>query len=95
MKIASILSASVLSVLCACSSSRNLAVGESTDAAAAPGSGKGPCKADVRCLPNGNCLITCTGPNGKKCEVELKCDQEQCEVVRCDGGGCLGNSGGR
>ena len=86
MKIPLYLCSSALLLLCACSSPKNLAVGEGGgDASAA---GKCPCKADVRCLPNGNCLITCTGPNGKKCEVELACDQEQCEVVRCEGGPC-------
>lgn len=87
MKIPLSLCSSALVLLAACSSSRHLAVGESGDATAAR-SDKGPCKADVRCLPNGDCLITCTGPNGKTCEVELRCDQDRCEVVRCDGGGC-------
>lgn len=89
MKIPLYLCSSALLLLSACSSPKNLAVGEGGSDATAAGSGKGPCKADVRCLPNGNCLITCTGPNGKKCEVELACDQEKCEVVRCDGGGCI------
>ena len=88
MKIPLSLCSSTLLLFCACASSRNLAVGEPGPAAATDCC-EGPCKADVRCLPNGHCLITCTGPNGETCEVELACDQEHCEVVRCDGGGCL------
>ena len=95
MKIVPFLSASFLAVLSACSSSRHLAVGEGAGDASAAGSGKGPCKADVRCMPDGHCLVTCTGPNGKKCEMELACDEAKCEVVHCDGGGCLENSSPR
>ena len=85
MKITLSLCSAALVLLCACTSSKNLAVG---DGASAAGAGKSPCKADVTCLPNGNCLVTCTGPNGKKCEIEMRCDEKECEVLSCEGGGC-------
>lgn len=42
------------------------------------------CDVDARCLPNGNCLITCTDASGSTCEVELSCANGQCSVVRSD-----------
>lgn len=48
------------------------------------------CDIDASCLPNGNCLITCTNAAGVTCEVELACSNGQCTVVRseCPPGSC-------
>lgn len=68
----------------ACSSPRHLALGDQTTDARC----SAPCAAEVRRLPNGNCLITCDDSNGDPCEIEIACDGDSCEVVRCDGGDC-------
>ena len=47
------------------------------------------CKVDVECTPEGTCLITCEGPGGKRCVIELACSGDgECEVVRCAGADC-------
>ena len=42
------------------------------------------CPATVECTDRGTCIIR-WGSGPDRCEVELACDGESCEVVRCDG----------
>jgi hypothetical protein len=46
------------------------------------------CQLQMQHLPNGHCLITCTGPNGEHCEIELARVDGHCVVVRDDCADC-------
>lgn len=81
-----------LPFLFACASSRHLAVGDNNDAAAPARTCAGDCHADVHCTPDGHCVISCDGPNGKHCEIEIDCSGATCTVVRCEGTNCGGSS---
>jgi hypothetical protein len=68
---------SVVAALAACTGVRHMAVdsGEAAQATEACSDGpcpSGPCQAELRCLPNGNCEIQCTSPSGETCTVEVE-----------------------
>ena len=42
----------------------------------------GECDVDVRCTPDGRCVITCVDPDGERCVIELPCDRE-CAPSAC------------
>ena len=44
------------------------------------------CEASVTRTPEGNCLVTCQGPNGQSCSIEIACDGDDCHVIGCNPG---------
>lgn len=70
-------------ILVACGSTQ-FSLGRETRAAKSDECCASDCDVTVQCLPNGNCLISCTNEAGATCEVELSCAGGQCTVVRSD-----------
>ncbi|HTF91020.1 MAG TPA: hypothetical protein VK843_21575 [Planctomycetota bacterium] len=41
------------------------------------------CDVSVTCTPEGNCQVTCEGPGGETCSVEIPCDGSACQPAGC------------
>ncbi len=59
--------------------------GDTKEKDSPPDLSKLDCKVDARCTPEGTCVITCQSSDGKRCEIELACDGDQCRVIRSEG----------
>ncbi|MBL8862920.1 MAG: hypothetical protein JNK02_13060 [Planctomycetes bacterium] len=82
MKIVILLVLASLTSLAACGSTNRAALGAAGSSNKPGGCCATDCEAVAECRPDGTCLITCTLPDGSRCEVVVDCSGP------CTGGSC-------